>query len=221
MSSLTYWQAKLATRKKRLAAGKAWKKRAVSRVVKANAAIVYRTKLVDEAEKKVADLIAQQGPSKSIAWANKYVGVTESPAGSNKGPYPISDCQKLWLGHDGYYWCGAFAGYALLKGGLDGLVGKYIVYTPSIVADAKAGRNGFASWHPISEAKPGDLALYDWNKGDNTVANHVELVVKNLGNGQLECIGGNTAKGGTNNNGGGIYRQVRSAGLIGVARPRW
>jgi len=52
-------------------------------------------------------------------------------------------------------------------------------------------------------------------------ANHVELVVKNLGDGRLECVGGNTSKGGQNNNGGGIYRQPRNAGLIGVARPRY
>ena len=39
--------------------------------------------------------------------------------------------------------------------------------------------------------------------------------------GLLDCVGGNTSKGGQDNNGGGVYRQQRKAGLIGVARPRY
>lgn len=50
---------------------------------------------------------------------------------------------------------------------------------------------------------------------------HVEIVIKDLGGGRLECIGGNTSQGKLHNNGGGIYRQVRQSGLAGVARPRY
>jgi hypothetical protein len=153
--------------------------------------------------------------------ALKHVGRTESPAGTNRGPGIISRCQKAMLGYDGYLWCGAFVGYFLEKTGGVPISRKDIVYTPAIVADAKAKVNGFSGWHPVASARPGDLALFDWDSGDVVPANHVELVVRNLGGGRLECVGGNTTKGGQNNNGGGIYRQERKFGLIGVARPRY
>jgi hypothetical protein len=156
-----------------------------------------------------------------VAAALKHVGKTESPAGSNRGPGIISRCQKAMLGFDGFFWCGAFVGYFLEKTGGVPISRKDIVYTPAIVADAKAMRNGFSGWHPVANARPGDLALFDWNGHDGVPANHVELVIRNLGGGRLECVGGNTSKGGKDNNGGGVYRQERQAGLIGVARPRY
>jgi hypothetical protein len=153
--------------------------------------------------------------------ALKHVGKTETPAGSNRGPGIISRCQKAMLGYDGYFWCGAFVGYFLEKTGGVPISRKRIVYTPAIVADAKAKVNGFSGWYPVDAARPGDLALFDWMPSDGVPANHVELVVRKLGGGRLECVGGNTSKGGQDNNGGGIYRQERKSGLIGVARPRY
>jgi hypothetical protein len=153
--------------------------------------------------------------------ALEHVGKTEMPAGSNRGPGIISRCQRAMLGHDGYFWCGAFVGYFLEKTGGVPISRTRIVYTPAIVADAKAKTNGFSGWHPVAKARPGDLALFDWMPSDGVAANHVELVVRNLGGGRLECVGGNTSKGGQDNNGGGIYRQERKSGLIGVARPRY
>jgi hypothetical protein len=163
----------------------------------------------------------RRSPQAVVNAALRYVGKTESPAMSNRGPGIISRCQKAMLGVDGFFWCGAFVGYFLEKVGGVPISRKRIVYTPSIVADAKAKANGFEGWHPVAEARPGDLALFDWMINDGITANHVEIVVRNLGGGKLECVGGNTSKGGQDNNGGGIYRQIRSGGLIGVARPRY
>ena len=160
-------------------------------------------------------------PDAVVHAALNHVGKTESPAGSNRGPGIISRCQKAMLGYDGFFWCGAFVGFFLERIGGVPISRSRIVYTPAIVADAKAKANGFSGWHSVESAKPGDLALFDWMPHDGVTANHVELVVRNLGGGRLECVGGNTSKGGQNNNGGGIYRQVREAGLIGVARPRY
>lgn len=151
----------------------------------------------------------------------EHVGKTERPAGSNRGPGIIDRCQKHMLGYAGYFWCGAFVGYFLETVGGVAISRRRIVYTPAIVADARARVNGFTGWFPVSQAREGDLALFDWNSRDSETANHVELVVRNLGGGRLDCVGGNTSKGGQNNNGGGIYRQERKAGLIGVARPRY
>ena len=153
--------------------------------------------------------------------ALKHVGETERPAGTNRGPGIISRCQKAMLGYDGYFWCGAFVGYFLERTGGVPISRKNIVYTPAIVADAQSKVNGFSGWHPPEHARPGDLALFDWHANDGVPANHVEIVVRNLGGGLLDCVGGNTSKGGQDNNGGGVYRQQRKAGLIGVARPRY
>jgi hypothetical protein len=160
-------------------------------------------------------------PDAVVQAALRHIGKTESPAGTNRGPGIVSRCQKAMLGYDGFPWCGAFVGFFLERRGGVMISHSRIVYTPAIVADAKAKVNGFSGWHSVKNAKPGDLALFDWMPSDGVPANHVELVVRNLGGGRLECVGGNTTKGGQNNNGGGIYRQVRQAGLIGVARPRY
>ena len=171
------------------------------------------------AEKRLKKLV--HSPDAVVKAALMHVGETENPAGSNRGPGVISRCQKAMLGFDGFFWCGAFVGYFLERTGGVPINRKRIVYTPSIVADAKAKVNGFSGWLPPAAARRGDLALFDWNSHDDVTANHVELVVRNLGDGRLECVGGNTSKGGQDNNGGGIYRQLRSTGLIGVARPRY
>ncbi|MBA3277994.1 MAG: CHAP domain-containing protein [Geodermatophilaceae bacterium] len=159
------------------------------------------------------------GPQAVIKYALRFEGRTEKPAGSNRGPGIIDDCQTWALGYSGFFWCGAFVGYCAHKAAGCMFSKRNIVFTPAIVADAKGRRNGFAGWYSVRDAKPGDLALFNWPGG--RFVDHVELVISNPGGGRLECIGGNTSKGGTNNNGGGIYRQVRQTGLAGVARPRY
>lgn len=159
------------------------------------------------------------GPAAVIKYALQFEGRKESPAGSNRGPGIISDCQTWALGYSGFFWCGAFVGYCAHKAAGCVFSKRNIVYTPAIVGDAKAQRNGFEGWHSVSAAKPGDFALFNWPGGQ--FVDHVEIVIRNLGGGRLECIGGNTGKGGQQNNGGGIYRQVRQGGLAGVARPRY
>lgn len=179
-----------------------------------------RTAAERERAKKRLERLAHSADA-VLSAALKYVGRTENPAGTNRGPGIISRCQKAMLGYDGYFWCGAFVGYFLEKVGGVPISRKRIVYTPAIVADAHANVNGFSGWHSVADARSGDLALFDWNSHDGVTANHVELVIRNLGGGRLECVGGNTSKGGQDNNGGGIYRQERQIGLIGVARPRY
>lgn len=173
-----------------------------------------------ERQKLLKDLLEPSGgPQAVVKYAMRFEGRTESPRGSNCGPGVIDDCQKWALGYTGFFWCGAFVGYCAHKASGCVFSKRNIVYTPSIVADAKARRNGFSGWHPVSAAKPGDFALFNWPGGE--FVDHVEIVVRNLGDGRLECIGGNTSEGTLNNNGGGIFRQIRKSGLAGVARPRY
>lgn len=173
------------------------------------------------ARRKLLDDLLEPGggPQAVIKYAKRFEGRTESPRGSNRGPGIINNCQKWALGYTGFFWCGAFVGYCAHKASGCMFSKRNIVYTPAIVADAKARRNGFSGWHSISQAKPGDFALFNWPGGE--FVDHVEIVVRNLGDGRLECIGGNTSEGTLNNNGGGIFRQIRRTGLAGVARPRY
>lgn len=177
-------------------------------------------KRASERRKLLDDLLEPRGGAQAvIKYALRFEGRTESPAGSNCGAGIIDDCQKWALGYSGFFWCGAFVGYCAHKAAGCVFSKKNVVYTPAIVADAKARRNGFSGWCPVSQAKPGDFALFNWPGGE--FVDHVEIVIRNLGGGRLECVGGNTCEGKLDNNGGGIYRQVRQSGLAGVARPRY
>lgn len=162
------------------------------------------------------------GPDAALRWARSKVGITESPAGSNKGPQ-ICAWQEKWLGWCGYFWCGAFAGYALDVAKVKGLVGKRIVYTPHIVIDAMAGQNGFRSWTSnVHNARKGDLVLFNWDGG---VVDHVGIFTgRRYADGSIATIEGNTSSDneGDQSNGGGVFARRRYPDVIeGFARPRW
>jgi hypothetical protein len=84
------------------------------------------------------------GPQAVIKYALRFEGRTEKPAGSNRGPGIIDDCQTWALGYSGFFWCGAFVGYCAHKAAGCMFSKRNIVFTPAIVADAKGRRNGFA-----------------------------------------------------------------------------
>ena len=159
-----------------------------------------------------------KGPAAALEFARKHIGVTESPAGSNSGP----EIAK-WTKATGYtcpvFWCGCFVNVCIMAGGLPSGAG-WIGYTPYIVSRAKAGTGGW-SWH--ASGKPGDLALFDTPGGDPAV--HVAIVEKKLSDSSYQTIEGNTSAGdgGSQSNGGGVFRRVRSTQgnfrIIGFARP--
>lgn len=157
---------------------------------------------------------SRRGAGAMVAWARKQVGTPEAPAGSNRGP-KVSRWQREF-GIDGAPWCGAFVGYGLRKAA-NVPVGKFVVYTPAIRANALAGTGGFVGLYRWSEVKRGDLVLYNFPGGEGV--DHVELYV---GNGVT--IGGNTSSGnaGSQNNGGGVYYRKRGGGqVVGCARPAY
>lgn len=127
---------------------------------------------------------------------------------------------KYWKAHypqwQGQPWCGAFIYWVLRKVGVvDKPLGKTgIFYTPAIVAAAK--RQGIwrsDSVASLNKIKPGDLVLFNFGSGG---AKHVEFAEKALGNGRVQCIGGNTSgtNRGSQNDGGGVYRRTRDRGSI-------
>lgn len=182
---------------------------------------------IDRGARYYDDLAKEQGVSggkgaeASLAFARKYIGVTEKPAGSNWG-HPVQDWIKL-AGYVGPVpWCGCAANAFCMAGGIPSGAG-WIGYTPAIISHAKRGVGGW-SWHGTSSGKPGDLALFDTPGGDPAV--HVGMVEKKINNSTYQTIEGNTSSGsGSQSDGGGVFRRQRSTQgnfhIVGFARPPW
>ena len=162
----------------------------------------------------------RDGAKKAVRWAKAQVGRTESPYGSNRGPFPVSACQEFTIGYDGVPWCGCFVAYAAIKNGGAAIPNKArLAYTPYIVADANAGANGLRAV-PLSQCQEGDLVVFDFAPGSG--ADHVGIAAGPITGGLTDCIEGNTSagSGGSQDNGGGVFRRRRPVSQVAcVARP--
>lgn len=121
--------------------------------------------------------------------------------------------KKAWQGQP---WCAAAVTDWLNRGGeLEEFDGAAIFYCPSIEALAKRKGRWFTS------PRVGDLVLYSF--GSN-LAIHVGIVEK-VNATTIQTIEGNTSSGGSGsqNNGGGVYRRVRTRawGIRGYYRPTY
>lgn len=121
-----------------------------------------------------------------------------------------------YFGESGVPYCAMFVSYCLDWAGIEaaGLPGSYVPWILS--ANSDAGR-----LVANEDAQPGDLVMFDW-QGDG-VADHIGIVEENHPDeGWMQTIEGNTSpgSGGSQGNGGGVYRRARNYGsIIGVARP--
>ena len=121
-----------------------------------------------------------------------------------------------YFGESGVPYCAMFVSYCLNWAGIEaaGLPGSYVPWILS--ANSDAGR-----LVANEDAQPGDLVMFDW-QGDG-VADHIGIVEENHADeGWMQTIEGNTSSGsgGSQSNGGGVYRRARNYGsIIGVARP--
>jgi CHAP domain len=147
---------------------------------------------------------------KALDGAIKWLGTTESPAGSNHTGFGV------WYGVDYQPWCAIFATYCfeVEAGGSPTFAkGSRYAYVPYIVSDARNGRNGLtATTGPV----PGDLVCYDW-QGDGTF-DHVGLFEQWTAHSQgaFTAVEGNTAVG-NDSNGGQVMRRdrnIRSASIV-------
>jgi hypothetical protein len=162
--------------------------------------------LLDEANKRQpAGSIRRQ----ALDEARKWIGTTESPAGSNQCRF------TAWYGMVGP-WCAMFATYCYELGSPGGSAsfakGSYYAYVPYIVSDARSGRRGLSV---PSSPVAGDLVCYDW--GGDGVYDHVGLIESGDGR-SWQAIEGNTSSdsGGSQSNGGGVYRRSRSRSQAGA-----
>lgn len=140
--------------------------------------------------------------AKMVTIAATQIGTTESPANSNRVKY------SQWYGMVGPWcamfvsWCGVASSSSTFKQGV-----RY-AYCPYIEADASSGKNGLALIG-ASAVEKGDLALFNFGSGE---AKHVGLVESiDVKGGTVTCIEGNTSEGdgGSQDNGGGVYRRTR------------
>jgi hypothetical protein len=155
----------------------------------------------------------------ALQYAVDHIGVTEHPAGSNRGP--DVDAWERACGVIAAPWCGCFANACLVAAGFPNQF--WLRYCPAIEAKAKAGEGGW-EWH-TSDPNEGDLVLYG-----SSIAQHVGIVEKISGGRDTSTLEGNTSNGpgGDQSNGGIVARRHRhtdgSLGgfpIRGYARPPW
>ena len=115
---------------------------------------------------------------------------------------------------NGQPWCGAFTYWVLKTNGIDlikmGCSNPF--YVPTIVSWAQ--RSGRWTQTP----KPGYLVCFNWDK--TGLPQHVEIVERVFSKKDVTCIGGNTTSNarGSQNNGGGVWRNRRTSGILGYVK---
>lgn len=151
--------------------------------------------------RKLKKLIERRKPVrvKALEVAEGLVGVMEH-GGNNTGPI-VDKIIKANGGVIGEPWCGDFCAYCYR------LAGSKAVQRLWASVSALFGLLGIRR---TSLPKPGDLVRYTFD--------HVGLFVRDLGNGTIETIEGNTGTIGAVSDsatgGDGVYRKVREKYLI-------
>ena len=140
--------------------------------------------------------------------AASQLGVTEDPPGSNRVRYWPEVGQPIGS-TNGWAWCAAFATWVLLRVGVD--LRKLVSWPyqcQRIMLWAKAA----GRWK-TSNPTPGDLVLYCWDGSGH--ASHIGIHERSV-DGLYQAIEGNTSPTnvGSQSNGGGVYRRVRSRSVI-------
>lgn len=141
----------------------------------------------------------------AITAARAKLGVHEIN-GSNRSK-EVDEMSRSF-GMVGVPWCGIFVGTVLKEAGVKGINSR-VASVAAIEQDAKAGANGFGSWHSPRHARKGD-ALVTRQGG------HVVFVTSvDRRRGLIKTIGGNTSN--------GSVRRVtyRMDEVHGAARPRY
>lgn len=188
--------------------------------IRRNKAQIQKIKSWRRRRKRQLDKLTKTGQRKVVEEALRHVGKTESPAGSNRGPHPITTCQEHVIGYSGVAWCGCFAGWLAEVFAQVGAIGVRVAYCPYIEEDARLGRNGFAGKVALDAGAPGDFAVFDWT--DDGIEDHVAVIVENHHDGTYTTVEGNTSfdDAGSQSNGGCIALRRRSINDFAcIARP--
>ena len=125
-----------------------------------------------------------------IKLAAKYLGIgyngkLELMGYYNQHCYPQVDPKRKYKIQPNDDWCAMFTTVIAHMAGLDA---SQIPYEVSVWYQCEIAKKRGLYFTDVSKAKPSDLIIYDWHKGNRY--NHVGFVVS-VGNGVLKAIEGN------------------------------
>jgi hypothetical protein len=175
-----------------------------------------RTKARTNYRKRLRKTYNKSGGELAIKKAQKWVGSTENPYGSNWG-HPVEDFIKFTGYTYPVYWCGCWAAWVVVKLGGAKIPSRIrLGYAPYITDDARNNRNGLTAV-AFENARAGDIVTF-WG------GQHIGVVEK-YENGVLYTIEGNTSPeggSGSQSNGGGVYKRKRYKSDVDcIARPAY
>ncbi|MBE6955837.1 MAG: CHAP domain-containing protein [Ruminococcaceae bacterium] len=146
-----------------------------------------------------------------LAVARGELGVTESPAGSNRVKYNTAYYRREVSG-SAYPWCCAFLWWVFRQAGAAELFfgGSQTAYCPALLDFHKKQR--------VTDYRPGDIIFFNFNGRGN--AAHVGLCESWDGR-CITTIDGNTGTG-NEANGGAVMRRTRDKKyIVGAYRPAY
>ena len=164
--------------------------------------------------------------SKVLATAAREIGYsrwTDKKRGTKyaRETQPVFWPRDTWLLANGISYCDLFVTWVFWKA-----LGKSFVTDGGLPAGASYNTDYRASKGgriPKSQARPGDVLVFDWNWA-TAATNHVGILEKVLPSGNYQTIEGNTSTGssGSQSNGGRVARRTRRPGQVRyVIRPNW
>jgi hypothetical protein len=174
-------------------------RREVRELRRATVAAHLRTVVAERRLKNLRTELHMPVRERALAVADTLVGVMEQ-GGNNQGPM-VAKIIRENSGIVGEAWCGDFIAYCYRH------AGSKVVTRPW----AAVKNFGFLTGQErVMSPQPGDLACYSFD--------HIGIVVRDLGNGMLETIEGNTGRSGavsdSTTGGDGVYRKHRSKSLV-------
>tara|TARA_R110000868_G_scaffold279524_2_gene539580 strand:+ start:8412 stop:9389 length:978 start_codon:yes stop_codon:yes gene_type:complete len=152
-----------------------------------------------------------------------WIGKVESPPFSNVFPPLQGAVARLlnkgvkipkWQVPGGFAWCVWACFVALADSGSKSAVAEIeksnAAYTMTVLADARAKRNGLSI---VTTPRRGDIALFDLPRGDKV--DHAGLVLSVTAK-TVTCVEGNTSSGslGSQDAGGGCYQRTRDRRIV-------
>ena len=155
--------------------------------------------------------------AKVLAVAAKEVGyhdLSDPQRGSKYGRWYAAKTGRAVFGYDDIAWCAMYTSWVLNQAGVNcaGMPGSGCV---------TIYRNAKGSLVPISEARAGDLILFDWNPWLGDGADHIGIVLENDGT-SFKTIEGNTSRSdaGSQDDGGWVAARTRSLSKVyAIIRP--
>ena len=155
--------------------------------------------------------------AKVLAVAAKEVGyhdLSDPQRGSKYGRWYAAKTGRAVFGYDDIAWCAMYASWVLNQAGVNcaGMPGSGCV---------TIYRNAKGSLVPISEARAGDLILFDWNPWLGDGADHIGIVLENDGT-SFKTIEGNTSRSdaGSQDDGGWVAARTRPLSKVyAIIRP--